>query len=66
MKQRAGHLAAARSLVSVCESDGCEGLRGGTFEEGGGTEGEGVRWEKDYRERERVVQEVAEGVQGSI
>ena len=66
MKQRAGHLAAARSLVSVCESNGCEGLRGGTFEEGGGTEREGVRWEKDYRERERVVQEVAEGVQGSI
>lgn len=24
MKQRAGHLAAARSLVPVCEGDGCE------------------------------------------
>lgn len=25
MKQRAGHLAAAPSLVSVCENDGCDG-----------------------------------------
>lgn len=50
MKQRAGHLAAARSLVPVCE-----GLRGGTFEVG-----------ESNRGREREVQEVAEGVQGSI
>lgn len=50
MKQRAGHLAAARSLVPVCE-----GLRGGTFEVGESNRGRG-----------REVQEVAEGVQGSI
>ncbi|CAJ1078029.1 Hypothetical predicted protein [Xyrichtys novacula] len=59
MRQRAGHLAAARSLQPQCGNNGHERKR----------EGERNRERevgKDCREREREVQEVAEGVQGSI